>query len=160
MKHRILVATALCCTWLGTLPALAEPSPAQLLRGLPVVDIVIEDPGAAALRCGVQRQHLESALRGALLATPVREGAGVAPYLYLRGLFLSSRNECLYALSLELRSAVSVEDTGAAGVASLWRASLMQAVAIGDASTGVMAAVAAMVDDLATDWVTANAVTR
>jgi hypothetical protein len=154
--NRILAGTVLAAALAGALPALAEAPPARLLRGVPAVDLVVEDPGAAAMRCGIRRQHLESSLRTLLATTPVRHEPAAEPYLYLRGLFLSSHNECLYTLSLELRGTVSVDDTGASGVASIWRSSVIQAVAITEAEHGIASAVSALVDHLAADWSVAN----
>jgi hypothetical protein len=134
----------------------AEAPSARMLRGVSVVDVVVEDPGRNAARCGIVLGTLESTLRTSLGSDRIRQDDTAAAYVYLRTLVLSSANECLYTLTLEVRAPVSVDDTGAQGVASIWRSNLVEAIALGAAPGRVVAAVERLADQFSTDWASAN----
>jgi hypothetical protein len=134
----------------------AEAPSARLLRGVTAVDIVVEDPGRHAAQCGIGRGALESALRTSLGNDRVRQDDRAPAYVYLRTLMLSSANECLYTLTLELRAPVSVDETGVQGVASIWRSNLVEAISIGAAPARMLGAIERLADQLGNDWSSAN----
>jgi hypothetical protein len=151
---RIALALLACLASLSS--ARAEAPGARMLRGVAAVDVVVEEPGRHAARCGIARGTLESALRNTLGHDRFSQDVGAAAYVYLRTLVLSSDNECLYTLTLELRAPVSVDDTGAQGVASIWRSNLVEAIALGAAPARVVAAVEQLADQFGNDWASVN----
>jgi hypothetical protein len=136
--------------------AVAQEQPARLLRGIGSVDVVVEDVGKEASRCGIRSTGLETTLRTALQISPIRQDLDAGAYVYLRGLFLASETQCLYTLSLELRSTVSIEETGAQGIASIWRTGFIEATGIGQAPHRIRGAVESMADEFVSDWTRAN----
>jgi hypothetical protein len=134
----------------------AQDRPARLLRGIDAVDVVVENVSRDATRCGVKSAALESTLRVALQVSPIRQDFDAAAYVYLRGLFLASETQCLYTLSLELRSPVSIEETGSHGVASIWRTGFIEATGLGQAPVRIRGAIESMADELVGEWTRAN----
>jgi hypothetical protein len=154
---RIALALLACLVTVSTVSlARAEAPSARMLRGVAAVDVVVEEPGRHATRCGIARVTLESALRNTLGHDRIRQDGGAAAYVYLRTLVLSSDNECLYTLTLELRAPVSVDDTGAQGIASIWRSNLVEAIELGAAPARVVAAVERLADQFGNDWASVN----
>jgi hypothetical protein len=150
---RMLIAAA-CVGATGAVGA--QDVAARLLRGIGAVDVVIESVGKEAERCGVRPANLESTLRAALQLSPIRQAFDAAAYLYLRGLFLASDTQCLYTLTLELRSAVSIDETGTQGIASIWRTGFIEATGIVQAPGKVRGAVEMLASELVSDWTQAN----
>lgn len=136
--------------------ALAQGTPARLLRGIDSVDVVVENVSKEAMRCGIGSASLETTLRTALQMSPIRQNLDAGAYVYLRGLFLASDTQCLYTLSLELRSPVSIDETGTQGVASIWRTGVIEATGIGQAPVRIRGAIELLAEELVSDWTLAN----
>jgi hypothetical protein len=155
--RRSIVALALAAASAAAAgPAAAQDAPVRLLRGIGSVDVVIENVDPDGVRCGVQSTSLESALRTALHLSPIRQELDAGPYMYLRGLFVASGTQCLYTLSLELRSPVAVEETGNQGIASIWRTGYIEATGIGQAPKRIRGAVESLAEEFVSDWTRAN----
>ena len=93
---RLCIATALILTTMGPMSAYAQTKP--------TLQIIIEEIGEPAEKCGVNKQTLRAPAVLTLRNNGISvSDAGTEPHLYIQAIMLAVNNMCTWSLSIQIR---------------------------------------------------------